>query len=186
MKKRSVRVLFACALALAVGCFTAACKEHEHEYTQVVTPPTCTERGYTTYSCACGESYDDNYVEALDHDWGEGEVTEEPTCTEAGEETFTCSRCGESKTETAEALGHTPAAAVRENEKAATCEEAGSYDEVVYCSVCEDEISRETKVIAETGHSFTNYVSDGNATCTENGTETAKCDHCGESDTREE
>ena len=186
MKKRSVRVLFACALALAVGCFTAACKEHEHEYTQVVTPPTCTERGYTTYSCACGESYDDNYVEALDHDWGEGEVTEEPTCTEAGEETFTCSRCGESKTEAAEALGHTPAAAVRENEKAATCEEAGSYDEVVYCSVCEDEISRETKVIAETGHSFTNYVSDGNATCTENGTETAKCDHCGETDTREE
>ena len=27
-------------------------------------------------------------------------------------------------------------------------------------------------------HSFTNYVSDGNATCTEDGTKTAKCDHC--------
>ena len=28
------------------------------------------------------------------------------------------------------------------------------------------------------GHSFTNYVSDGNATCTEDGTKTAKCDRC--------
>ncbi|VYT62241.1 Ubiquitin family protein [Clostridium tertium] len=34
------------------------------------------------------------------------------------------------------------------------------------------------------GHSFTNYVSDDNATCTADGTETAKCDRCDETDTR--
>ena len=34
-------------------------------------------------------------------------------------------------------------------------------------------------------HSFTNYVPDGNATCLENGTETAKCDGCDKTDTRE-
>ena len=32
-------------------------------------------------------------------------------------------------------------------------------------------------------HSFTNYVSDGNATCTEDGTKTARCDHCDATDT---
>ena len=32
-------------------------------------------------------------------------------------------------------------------------------------------------------HSFTNYVSDGNATCTKDGTKTAKCDYCDETDT---
>ena len=32
-------------------------------------------------------------------------------------------------------------------------------------------------------HSFTNYVSDGNATCTEDGTKTAKCDYCDATDT---
>ncbi len=32
-------------------------------------------------------------------------------------------------------------------------------------------------------HSFTNYVSDGNATCTEDGTKTAKCDRCDATDT---
>ena len=34
-------------------------------------------------------------------------------------------------------------------------------------------------------HRFINYVSDGNATCTANGTETAKCEKCEETDTRE-
>lgn len=30
----------------------------EHSYSPVVTPPTCTERGYTTYTCSkCGDSY---------------------------------------------------------------------------------------------------------------------------------
>jgi hypothetical protein len=33
------------------------------------------------------------------------------------------------------------------------------------------------------GHSFTNYVSNNNATCTDDGTKTAKCDRCNETDT---
>ncbi|MCM1382849.1 MAG: leucine-rich repeat domain-containing protein, partial [Muribaculaceae bacterium] len=33
------------------------------------------------------------------------------------------------------------------------------------------------------GHNFTDYVSDGNATCTVDGTKTAKCDNCEETDT---
>ncbi len=40
---------------------------HGHNYTAVVTAPTCTEGGYTTYTCACGESYVDNHTEALGH-----------------------------------------------------------------------------------------------------------------------
>ena len=34
------------------------------------------------------------------------------------------------------ATGHTPKAAIRENEHAASCDTAGSYDLVVYCDVC--------------------------------------------------
>ena len=65
---------------------------------------------------------------------------------------------------------HTEGEAVRENEVDATCTVVGSYDEVVYCSVCGEELSREEKVIDALGHSFTSYVSDNNATCTEDGT----------------
>ena len=72
---------------------------HEHSYTAVVTPPTCTEKGYTTHTCACGDSYVDTYVDALGHSWDNGKVTKEPTETETGVKTFTCTRCGETKTE---------------------------------------------------------------------------------------
>ena len=78
---------------------------HEHNYNAVVTAPTCTEKGYTTHTCACGDSYVDTYVDALGHAWDNGKVTKEPTETETGVKTFTCTRCGETKTETIPATG---------------------------------------------------------------------------------
>ena len=76
------------------------------------------------------------------------------TCTEAGTATYTCTKCGDSYTESVAANGHSPAAAVRENEVAATCTAAGSYDEVVYCSVCHEKISSTSKVIEKLAHDF--------------------------------
>ena len=52
---------------------------------------------------------------------------------------------------------HTLAAAVHENEVAATCEVAGSYDEVVYCAVCNEEVSREHKTIDALGHKYLHH-----------------------------
>ena len=52
---------------------------HTHSYTAAVTAPTCTARGYTTYTCSCGDSYVDNYTDRLGHDYVNG----------------ICSRCGE-------------------------------------------------------------------------------------------
>ena len=73
---------------------------HEHSYTAVVTPPTCTEKGYTTHTCSCGHSYVDTYTDALGHAWDNGTVTKQPTATETGIKTFTCTRCSATKTET--------------------------------------------------------------------------------------
>ena len=42
---------------------------HEHSYEAVLTEPTCTEGGYTTYTCVCGESYIADETDALGHDW---------------------------------------------------------------------------------------------------------------------
>ena len=72
---------------------------HEHDYKDVVTPPTCTEKGYTTHTCSCGDSYVDTYTNSLGHDWDGGTVTKEPTATETGVRTYTCTRCNETKTE---------------------------------------------------------------------------------------
>ena len=85
-----------------VVTFTTA---HTHNYKATVTAPTCTEQGYTTHTCACGDSYVDTYVDALGHAWDNGKVTKEPTETETGVKTFTCTRCGETKTEVIPATG---------------------------------------------------------------------------------
>ena len=46
-----------------------------HEYTPVVTAPTCTKSGYTTYTCVCGDSYVADYVPALGHNYVDGVCT---------------------------------------------------------------------------------------------------------------
>ena len=40
---------------------------HKHSYAASVTSPTCTEQGYTTYTCDCTYSYIADYVVALGH-----------------------------------------------------------------------------------------------------------------------
>ena len=77
---------------------------HEHDYEKVVTAPTCTEAGYTTYTCDCGDTYVADEVAALGHDY-EAVVTA-PTCTEAGYTTYTCD-CGDTYVaDEVAALGH--------------------------------------------------------------------------------
>ena len=49
---------------------------HTHSYTPTVTAPTCTEQGYTTYTCDCGDSYVDDYVDATgEHSYENGVCT---------------------------------------------------------------------------------------------------------------
>ena len=78
---------------------------HTHSYKDIVTAPTCTAKGYTTHTCACGDSYVDTYVDALGHSWDSGKVTKQPTATETGVRTYTCTRCSATKTETIPATG---------------------------------------------------------------------------------
>ena len=121
-----------------------------HEYSSVVTHPTCLAQGYTTYSCKrCDYTYVDDYTSAKGHTPGApascessakctacGTVTENalghnytssvtaPTCLAQGYTTYSCDRCAASYvtdyTPTAE---HTPGAAP-------TCESAET------CTVC--------------------------------------------------
>ena len=145
--------------------------------------PTCTEVGYDAYEYCSNCNYT-TYAEivAKGHSY-EAEVTA-PTCTAEGYTTYTCSVCDDSYTADAtEALGHTEADAVVENEVAADCVNAGSYDNVVYCSVCDAELSRETVTVPATGdHVYAEVVDEKAATCTEDGYVTKVCG-CGERNT---
>ena len=113
------------------------------------TEPTCETAGVRTFTCK--NNSDHTYtetIEPLGHDWDDGVVTTEASCETPGEKTFTCKNDEEhKKKEEIPALGHTPSEAVKENVVEATTEQEGSYDEVVYCSVCHKELSRTKRTI---------------------------------------
>lgn len=153
---------------------------HVHTYVDVVTEPTCTEKGYTTHTCSsCGESYVDSSVEALGHNWDAGVVDPAPTCTEDGVNTFTCQRCGATRTEVKTATGHTPSEPSKENEVAASCTEIGGYDLVTRCTACNAVISSEHVTVPASGHDYQVIVTA--PTCTERGYTTHTCSICGDS-----
>ena len=88
--------------------------------------------------------------------------------------TIRCDRCGATTTEnvicTAEVT--TPA----------TCTEKGTTTYTATCGTASETTTRQD--VPALGHSFTNYVYNGDATCDGDGTETAKCDRCDVTDTR--
>lgn len=43
--------------------------------------------------------------------------------------------------------------------------------------------AEERRTVDALGHSFTSYISDGNASCQQDGTKTSRCDRCGQTDT---
>ena len=104
------------------------------------------------------------------------------TCGKDGSKTVTtsCSDCGyvisvEHNVVIPATNNHTPAAAVKENVKPATCETAETYDSVVYCSVCGQEISR-TQMTGEAalGHKWGEWKHDA-ATAEADATHTRVC-----------
>lgn len=151
----------------------------EHEYDAVVTPPTCTDKGYTTYICEnCNHSYKGDEVAAKGHTFGEWEIITSPTCEQDGSKKHTCKDCGFSETENLNPTGHDWGTEYTVD-KEPTCTEDGSKS--IHCKNCD--AVKDSETIAKLGHSFTNYISNNDATCTKDGTKTAKCDRCDEIDT---
>ena len=158
--------------------------EHVHSYNGTVTQPNCIENGYTTYTCRCGDSYEDDFVDALGHSYTNYKSNGDAACEADGTKTAQCDHgCGtkDTVTDTGSALGHSytdyksngDAACEEDGTKTAQCDHGcGTKDTV-------------TDTGSALGHSYTDYKSNGDAACEEDGTVTAECDHgCGTKDTK--
>lgn len=67
-----------------------------HDYQAVVTAPTCTEMGFTTYTCSrCGDSYKGDYTDPTGHQPSGWIVDVEPTTDSEGSRHKECVICGE-------------------------------------------------------------------------------------------
>ena len=151
------------------------------EVTDDAEAPTCTETGLTEgkHCSVCNAILvAQEEVAALGH----VEVTDNAvaaTCTETGlTEGKHCSVCNQTLVaqETVAALGHKADSVEFENIVPATCTAAGSKDSVVYCSVCQVELSREEKETPALGHTYSNTVTA--PTCTAVGFTTHTCSVC--------
>ncbi len=158
--------------------------EHKVPNPVIGVEATCENDGKIEGVCEACENYVKIIIPAKEHIWldanctepkrcnregcgktegealGHTEVTDAavaPTCTETGlTEGSHCSVCNEVfvAQSVVDALGHTEGDAVVENEIAPDCTNTGSYDNVVYCSVCSVELSREGVVVSATGHDY--------------------------------
>ena len=81
-------------------------------------------------------------------------------------------------------MDHKAGEAFKENEEAATCTLGGSYEEVVYCAVCGEELSRKAVEVAALDHKAGEAIKENEeaATCTVGGSyeEVVYCAVCGE------
>ena len=148
-------------------------QEHEHSFTATVIAPTCTEEGYTAYTCTCGDGYIDEYIPALGHDMVIDPAVS-ATCTQSGlTEGSHCTRCDYRVAQkTVEALSHDM---VIDPAVPATCTETG-LTEGSHCARCDYHVAQKT--VKALGH---NIVIDPAvpATCTETGlTEGSHCTRC--------
>lgn len=156
MAKNTFRILACIVLVLSFTIALSSCEKidgifenglfnkHEHSYAPTVTQPTCTERGYTTYTCECGDSYVDNYVEAK-HNLTVHNA-KEPTCTEVGwNEYFTCNKCDYTTYSEIEATGHDYQEKIT---RYPTTVHTGIKSTI--CSVCSDTIDEQIDAVSVT------------------------------------
>lgn len=104
------------------------------------------------------ESYIVGDVEHI-HSWDNGEITQKPTCTETGVRVYTCTVCGETKTETVGASGHS---------YEGKSDEASHWQE---CSVCGDKTE-------EASHSYGEWTVVKPATDNDDGLKERYCTVC--------
>jgi len=121
-----------------------------HTYVTATVAPTCTEQGYTTYTCKCGATLEPLYVPALGHTY-EFVNQKNPTCKADGAITYACA-CGDVRTEVLAKLDHVAGLVDKVEAVAPTCTKEGSYVSITYCLNCMTEIGRETVVVPVADH----------------------------------
>ncbi len=87
--------------------FEGGSHTHNFNVKGKVVAPTCTEKGYTIYKCACGEMTKKNYTAVISHKAGSWEITKPATFTSTGLKVQKCTMCGKVlKSETIAKLSH--------------------------------------------------------------------------------
>lgn len=153
MKNNFIKA-FICLLlgALCISCLFACTTAHTHKYEKAVYEPTCTQKGVTVFTCACGDTYAEESP-ALGHDVVVDEAIN-PTCDSIGlSEGKHCSVCNTVilAQSVVPALGHELSDYVTDNN--ATCQRDGTKTAVCTRDGCNEAVTV-TDENSKTDHSY--------------------------------
>ncbi len=153
-------------------CGKVLAEKIDHSYESVVTAPTCTEGGYTTYTCSvCKGSYVGDATEAKGHSLSS--TVTAATCEEGGYTTYSCANCDYYyKDDYTTATGHTWVAGTTVD---ATCTTEGytSYT----CRDCSS--TKDDDVEEALGHDLVlDTEGSVDATCYAEGSTKYSCSRC--------
>ena len=135
--------------------------DHYHTYKTSVINPTCTNKGYTKNTCACGNAYNDKYVNSLGHTYSNN-------CDK------TCNICGKTRTVGAHKYSNNCDTTCNYCNAKRTIKHTYSNSCDTTCNVC-----KATKAIT---HSYKTTTT--KATLTKNGSIVKKCTVCGKVDSK--
>ncbi len=140
----------------------------------------CVTNGYNLYTCkdpTCGKTEKQGSFAPIGHDYKLNSFA--ATCTKDAYEVKICTRCGDEKDKRSHAGTKTEHSYVWTETTPASCTADG-----LKTGRCPDCGATDTEAIPSSGHSYGNYVSNGDASCTADATETAICSVCKGEDTR--
>ena len=144
---------------------------HTHNYSEKVTKKaTCSAEGVMTLTCSCGDQFT-RAIAKTSHNFSKKEVW--PTCYAQGYMTYTCRNCGYSYK--GDYKNKVPCSFAWEDVPP-TCTTDGYT--IFMCDYCLQ--SYYENIIPATGHSYGDYKSNGDATCSKDGTKTSTCSACGD------
>ena len=163
---------YKCVLCSAEKNETIPKLDHKHTYADAWTYNS--ESHWHVATC----SHVGEVVGMSQHHWNNGVITVSPTDTTDGEITYTCIVCEYYVTEVVPALNHVHSFTIKTTNYlhlAADCTHKATY---YYSCVCGEKGDSLFEYGDVASHRYVNYTADGNATCSEDGTKTAKCENC--------
>ncbi len=143
---------------------------HTHDYQETILTATCTEDGYTAYTCSCGDSYRENETAATGHNWGQWTTVKEPTTAATGEAQRKCAACTQTESRTLPKVDPNHTHAYTATVTKPTCAQAGYTTHTCSCG----DTYRDSSVAA-TGHTWDTGTVSKAATCTAKGEKLFRC-----------
>ena len=150
MKMKKFIILLLTFILTSCGCSNSNNRFANHTHT--FSTEWSYDEEYHWHAATCGHT--DVYSSKAKHTFSNWIIDKEPDISEKGLKHRSCTFCPYVERVEIPTIDHqhVPSDPVKENIIEPTCTKSGSYDEVIYCLACEQEISRTTITVPATGH----------------------------------